>query len=386
MPEPAEQGDQGSQVEQIANTPQASADQPTIAKQSDKAPSFPGVMDFLDIPPELQERLAPKAEAAETETLPESPPTELPEPEPETVETPVDGEGEEEEEEEDEPTAAAQEQQPKVDKRQKRINRLTRQKNDLERQVDHIISENQKLRQQLEKGRPPEDFENKVAPLVGGNLPVIDKEIAICDAKLTWCDNNAEGGEIGEGDKAQYYDAKEIRSWRREAELQRQKLVVAQQRELERLAYVRQEADQQAIALWPEMFDKSTPEYQEAVSIIRKYPFITSIPEANYALGLFIEAGRSMKARAAAAKNGEPQKKHRDIDERVFTTPRVPIAPHTSEPLSREAAPSLTKRYNEAMSKLINDPDGGAGNVAAVFAAQEATAKTQPAGRTQVRT
>lgn len=384
MPEPAAQGDQGSQVDQIANTPQKPADQPTIAKQSDKAPSFSSeVMDFLDIPPELQARLAPKAEA-ETETLPESPPTELPESEPE-IEKPV--EDEEDEEEEIEPAAASQEQPQKVDKRQKRINRLTRQKNDLERQVDHIIAQNQELRKALEQGQAKASTTNQPPGLKGGKLEQITAKIKECDSMLEWCDENPDGGLLGRGENAVEVDATTARFYRRKADADRQEYIVQKREQEWELNQKREQANSEAFALWPEMFDKRTPEFQEAVHIIQQYPFLHELPDANLIVGTFLEGRKKLRDKLnAAGKNGEPQKKHRDVDERVFTTPRVPIAPHTSEPLSREAAPSLTKRYNEAMSKLISDPDGGAGNVAAVFAAQEAARKTQPAGRSQVRT
>jgi len=385
MPEPAEQGDQGSQVEQIANTPQEAADQPTIAKQSDKAPSFsPGVMDFLDIPRELQERLAPKAEA---ETLPESP-TELPKPEPEpeiVKETPVEEEGEEEEE--DESAAVAAEEQPqKVDKRQKRINRLTRQKNDLERQIDHVISENQQLRKAFEQ-RQEKAPKNQPPGLTSGKLDQIKAKIKECESMLEWCDDNPDGGLLGRGEQAVEVDAATARFYRRKAELDRQEFIVEKREQEWELNQKREQANSEASALWPEMFDRRTPEFQEAVQILQQYPFVQELPDANLIVGTFLEGRRKLRDKLnAAAKNGEPQKKHRDVDERVFTTPRVPIAPHTPEPLSREAAPSLNKRYNEAMSKLINDPDGGSGNVAAVFAAQEQARKTQPASRSQVRT
>jgi hypothetical protein len=362
MPEPIE-AVQGAQNEQGATAPAAQPDKQTTVKTSET--SGPSVMDLLDIPPEVQQRVAPKAEPKAEKQA------ETPEPEPETQAEPQEEEGEEEEEVEEKVAADTAAATEKIDKREKRINRLTRQKAELEAKLDAVAAENHKLRTAQQKEEPG----NHPAPLVGGNLPAIQQELATIDATLEWCDNNAEGGEIGEGDKTQYFDAKAIRAWRRDAELKRQKFVVAEQKELERLAGVREQADQQAISLWPEMFDKSKPEYQEAVAIIRQYPFITSIPEANYALGMMIEGSRSLKTKAT--KKGQPQKQHRDIDERVFSTPRVPIAPHTPEPPTRESTPSSQKQLNEAMSSLVKDSDGSTESVAAVFAAQDKRAKRE---------
>jgi len=400
MPEPIQEAGQSTQTEQIASTPAPSVgpDQPTTVKTSETSGSSgKSLMDLLDIPPEVQSRLGGGTAKAEQEQpelpieqRPEGRPSpgeeQRPEGRPSPPEEPEELASDEEEgEEEEEPPTAEAGATEKVDKRQKRINRLTRKKAELESQLDAVAAENYKLREAIQKGQG-QPLENQVAPLTGQNLSAIQSEIARCDATLEWCDNNAEGTEIGEGDKTQYYDAKAIRAWRRDSEVKRQKAVVAEEKELERLAFVRQQADQQAVALWPEMFDKSKPEYQEAVSIIRKYPFITAIPEANYALGLFIEAGRSMKAKAAknpASVAG--QKQHRDIDERVFTTPRVPIAPHTPEPSSRESKPSSQKQLNEAMSRLTKDVDGSAESLTNVFAAMENAQKTRASSRSPVR-
>jgi hypothetical protein len=225
--------------------------------------------------------------------------------------------------------------------------------------------------------------ENQPAPLIGGELSLIEQKLKTEDEVLAWCDRNSEGGQLGEGEKAQYIDSDGVRKWRRDSEARRQELVVEKKDELKRLASVRERADQEAYAMCPEMFDKSKPEYQEAVAYVYKYPFLTVIPEANRALALLIEGRKALQAKATA-KNGQ-RKPTRDIDERVFTTPRVPIAPHTPEPPSRESKPSSQKRYNEAMSRLVNDPDGGAENLADVFAAREAADKTRPTTRSPVK-
>lgn len=379
MPKSPTEAIQPSQ--ESATTPQqVVADQPTTEKTTD----IRGIAQFLDIPDSVLDRIAPKPAEKEPESEPVTEPvTSEATEEPEALTEPT-GELDEEEpegEEQPEKEPVEGEQPQKIDKRQKRINRLTRQKSELQTQLDNLAAENQKLRTQ--NGSKPED---QPAPLVGGRLPAIQQEIAKCDAILAWCDDNAEGGEFGEGDKATFYDAKAIKGWRRNAETARQKHVVEEGKETDRLAQARAQADQQAYLAWPEMFDKSTPEYQEAVGYIQRYPFLVNIPEANVALGLLLEGAKSLKARSQKNGQANGEKKHKDIDERAFSTPRVPIAPHSAGPPSRESKPSSQKKFNEAMSNLVKDQDNNDKWLAEAFAAIEEQNRSATTGRTPVKT
>lgn len=377
MPEPNE-AIQATQ-DTNASTPPSPADQPTTQKTNEKS-----VLDYLDIPPELQERLAPKA-------VEESNPAEEPEPEvqqPEKDEEPKELEPDEDDADDAEEEAPAAEQQPqKVDKRLKRINRLTRQKSELTTQLDNIAAENYRLRQQLENGQKQQQTQDQPLGLTGGKLPEIQSEIDKIDAQLAWCDNNADGGEIGEGDKAQYYDGATVKAWRRSAEMARQEKVVEKREEIWNLEQARKQSDSNAYQLWPDMFDKRNPDFQEAVAIIRRYPFLQALPEANLIVGTYLEGLKKLreKVKANGSSNGQVQKQHRDLDERVFGTPRVPIAPHTSEPPTRESKPSSKNMLNEAMSRLAKDSDGSSESVANVFAAMEKARGARPSSRSPVR-
>jgi hypothetical protein len=334
----------------------------------------------LDIPPELQGRLAPKA----VETKPEPEEADIPVQPEKANEEPEELEPDEDEAEPEETEAPAAEQAPqKVDKRLKRINRLTRKKAELETQLDSVAAENYRLRQELSKGQAQAP-QNQPPGLTGGRLATLQSEIDKCDAMLEWCDQNADGTEIGEGAEAKYYDAGTIKAWRRSAETARQEKVVEKREELWNLEQARKQSDQSAYQLWPEMFDKRNPEFQEAVALIRQYPFLQALPEANLVLGTFLE-GRKKLREKLNGKNGQVQKQHRDIDERVFTTPRVPIAPHSPEPPTRESKPSSQKQLNEAMSRLAKDSDGSSDSVAEVFAAMEKTRQSRPNSRSPVK-
>src|SRR4030095_12741186 len=144
------ESDKTSQVPQtgVADTP-PSADMPRTEAGSDRG----NLMDFLDIPADVQGQLKPREVAPELTGDVPIPPEETESPPP-TGEQPSRDEevGEEEPEEEPEPEpAAAPEEQPKLDKRQKRINRLTRQKSKLQTKLDTAYRQAEEMRQQLEQ-------------------------------------------------------------------------------------------------------------------------------------------------------------------------------------------------------------------------------------------
>jgi hypothetical protein len=362
MSEPSEAG-QGAQTEQIAPTPQT-ADQPTTVTQTDQ--QLQGLLDHLDIPPELHSRIA-----ATTGTSPEPPstfPAEQPPEQPPEQEAEQPPEQPPEQEDEDEQTPEG-EQAP--DKRQKRINRLTRQKRELEEEVKAY---RQAIEQQQQGGGPqphPVPSANQRLAHISDEY-TLNSEIAKATQIMEWCDANADGLTTeGPDGTERYHEPAQVNKWRREAE----KVVLdAPQRrdEIRLFTVARTQYDQIAQQVWPELFDKSTPEHQAAAQLLAQYPNIRSSPQANYAAGLVIEGVRSLITRLNTANGQQPAPQHRDIDERAFTTPRVPIAPHSPEPPSREARPSSQKVLNQALDKLQNDPDGSAESLAAAFNAMSA--------------
>jgi hypothetical protein len=375
----------GGQVPQtvVADTP-PKADEP---RTTDAGSQGKDLMSFLDIPAEVQGQLKPREAPTE---LPGDvpPPTETPEQPPhQEVELPKEEAADEEpEEEEEEPAAQQQEEPPKVDKRQKRINRLTRQKSELAAKLDAAAAEREELRKKLEQ------FEGKqqqpIVPTGIGRLGWISseqqlaQEYAKAQGVMDWCDQNPQGATVGEGENEKYYDPETIAGWRREAE----KLVMTapmRREELRQYSTARNYYDGLVKQAWPELLDQTTQDYQIAEAIRQQYPVLRHLPQGDYVVGLLVEGAKSLDARNA--KNGQqPPKQHRDIDERAFA-PRVPLSPHTANPPTRTAAPSSKQRLNEAMDNLIKDPDGSETSVAAAFGALDAARPHQrPTAKTPV--
>jgi hypothetical protein len=354
-------------------------------------------MDQLDIPPEVQAQITPKEVEVELPgDVPQQPPpdqapqTELPAAEPEV---------EEEEEPEAEPEQVAASDQPKPDKRQKRINRLTRQKSELQGKLDAAFQQNQELLQQLQQIQGAQTAQ--AGPAVPGqsrlqwirNEVDLDREINAAKNMVDWCDSNESGeGLTDEQISPLYRDAvsngdlmpeeakaKTIALWRREAD----KVVRdGPQRKDEIRAYQDYQSryTESAKAMFPTIFDENNVDHKAAMQLIKDNPVLATMPDKMLIAGLLVEGYKSVIAR-----NGQqPQRQHRDIDERAFG-PRVPLAPHSANPPTRPASPSSKQKLDEATSNLIKDVDGSASSVAKMFAALESARPSQrPSPRTPV--
>jgi hypothetical protein len=366
--------------------------------RQDTAEISTGIADYLDIPDDVLKQIAPKVvkePKAEAKTPPAPEKAEKPEHEeqeeeevkqpkqsPDTEEEPDEEEGEAETETEEEQPAAAEQQKP--DKRQKRINRLTRKNAELEAQLDLVFNEYRTLKEKVEG----KESAAVAAPGTVGlshiaNERQLTQEVAQAEAIIDWCDQNAEGVMIEEAGKEKFIESQEVAKWKRKAE-KTVRIAPLRQKELEAYSQSQNYFDGLAKQAWPELFDKRSNEYQLAQSILAEFPPVKTSPQANWAVGLVIEGMKSLQGKTApkgqAAANAAP--KHRDIDERAFS-PRVPLAPHTAEPPSREPTPSAHKRLKEATSALLADPDGSVGSLAKVFGALDLTARTS-GGRQRV--
>jgi hypothetical protein len=381
--------DKVSQVSQteIADAPPKADSQPrTETTVQDTSPK--GVMDYLDIPPEVQKVLAANLEAEQPKVSepPAEEPTDEREPSPAPSTAETEEEGEEEPDESEKPAAEAHPPE-KIDKRQKRINRLTRQKSELQTKLDEGAQREQALAQKLAQYEGKQQAAATAAPVGPGRLSWItnerqlNDEVEKAEAIVDWCDANNEGVTIGEGDKEEYKSPDDIADWRRKAE----KVVLSapkRREEIRAFTGIRSHYEGLARQNWPTMFDQGSKENQMAVQILQAFPWIQQLPQAAYAVGLLIEGANVVDARTSG-KNGA--RAHRDIDERAFS-PRVPIAPHTPEnPPGTRSIPSSKQKVNKAMSDLVQDQDGSAENLARAFAAMDESEIRRPKSTTPVR-
>ena len=146
----------------------------------------------------------------------------------------------------------------------------------------------------------------------------IDDELGHIDRFKKWADGNPEGGTFKAGEKTFVMDSDSIRD--NLAQLENRKIRLEAKREvrLERLRddfkTGREKAHIEAVKLYPWITDKGTPEFQEALSIIRANPDVLKrvdfeLVVARQVVGLRLEKealkkGKPGKPGAAAPRTG----------------------------------------------------------------------------------
>jgi hypothetical protein len=246
----------------------------------------------------------------------------------------------------------------KPNKWQKRINRLTRQKSQLEEALDAKEAQLRELRSKLE------GLENRSAPIPAGRGPLsyvaderqLAQEVQKAEALLEFCDEHPDGVTVDAGKETErFIEPGEIAKWRRAAE---KTLLHAPLRrdEIRQYGVQRAKSDQAAMQICPQLFERGSDENKAAVALLQLVPEVASRPDINHLAALVIEGVKAVQARAARANgssNGSPAK---GIGARALG-PRAPVAPHTANPpVERSESLSGTKRLKEAMDKLVAEP------------------------------
>jgi hypothetical protein len=346
-------------------------------------PSSDSLMDKLGIPEDIQQQIKPKPETgdrkpdsgddAEGENTQRSTSNAEPSTEEDAADSPSrTGDSAATEDQTDGEQLPEEEVQPqqgrKLTKEQKRINRLVRQRNEAERAADATAAENQQFReyfarQQQEQGAQQQSEMPAGATSVLDRVatePQLNTEIARAKALREWCDANAEGVTIGEGENQKFTPPEQVAKWAREAD----KIIADAPLRLDQIRAVtqaRQVYNQTAFQICPELFDRSKPEHQLASALLQELPrTIHQHPGINLFLADWVRGYQARQAEtgnriADTGKNGNGngQQQKRAIDDRAFA-PRIPLAPHTDITTSRgNAEPSSRKTVDKAMKNLI---------------------------------
>lgn len=197
---------------------------------------------------------------------------------------------------------------------QKRIDKLTAQRKAADEKAAQLERELNELRAELEtkESSPP-------VPAVSGEQPFSDvwdqtklkDEYAKARQLKRWCEDNADGAELGGKD----YSDEEIKAIKRKVEDAIDIHIPA------RLEFLRQHQQLKPVVeqTYPFWKDRSSTEYQEAQQVLRTMPGLATLPEYQILIGDFLE-GR--KARLARSKKAVPTVKR--------PAPRQPAQPATS--------------------------------------------------------
>ena len=247
-----------------------------------------------------------------------------------------------EEADEDKETEEEAEQTPKGLSKgvQKRIDKLTAQKKDAEKQI-HELSERLK---ELESSEP--QTEKQVVP-VGKDLnpyfslqteKEIQDEVKNARQVRRWAEENADGAVVrGKDGQEIEYSAEEVRKIRLNAIDALEEHLPAQ------FQYVanRKQFDAEAEKEYPFWKQRQSPEYQFANELIRAFPEIQKFPDFKISIGDMIE-GRKVRE-SKSKKVAQPIK-------------RAPVAPKSSSaPASVPSKVAKSKFAEDSFRKSPNE-------------------------------
>lgn len=206
----------------------------------------------------------------------------------------------------------------------------------------------------------------------------LDQLIAYHEAVIDLATQNPDGVQIGEGDAAKFLPPEELATLRRGSE-KFMRGSERRRRELREHAAQRQSYDAQAIRDFPEVMKKDTPEFQTAVKLAGRYPWVCQLPEANYALGLMVEGFKALNGRVSKSKSKNGANgaggNNEDLDERLtpeYQRENIPptAAAIPNKPQRSPASAGLNAKKADQIAKNFTRPQGATtANLASAFEA-----------------
>ncbi len=385
MPDADNAADPGVNGEQQANG--APAEAAPVEQQQGSEPQpisrMGALAQALNLPPDVAKLMTEKAESGNAG--PRNP-EQQPEKEEDQFESQktrngdLEGEADASPEQEHEQEEGSPFKDPRV---QQRLGKARRQKERLETALEQAERERDELKAKLEgdaRQQGPQAPPSKGALGQVTNEADLNRWVSEAETAVDWCDENAEGTTVGEGESAKFISPEEVAKYRRQAE----KIVLhAPERRLQirdslqTVTVATNHFNGQAKERYPWLFQPESREYAEAMQLMQTEPAVQlalsqnpgfqQSPARNLLLGYVITG---MKASRGNAQPGaEPL--NPDLPPSLVRK-HPPLAPVTAGPPSRSAAPNGTKRVAEAMQTVVTQGGDRESLMAAIRARREA--------------
>lgn len=246
-------------------------------------------------------------------------------------------------------------------KMQKRIDRLTAQREELRAQnaelAERFGRENEELRQRLaryETARPQNDpVERAVAK--SREVGEIDGQIEAYERFVDWAGDNPEGGIWEEDGKQHNLDGQSVKSLRSTAERELRRLAARRESRLESMRSQfqakRDAAHAEAVRLYPWLSNKQSPEFQEALAILRERPELLQLPDVELRVGREVTGLRLEREALKKAKTA-PKAKPAAAPTPVVTTPSAAAPRQGSRPTNEVRAAEESYQQSGRVSDL----------------------------------
>jgi len=344
------------------DTPKVESRNSEVENQEQSASSVKGIANLLGLPADVTERITADAESRKSEVESRKPEPEKPDGDAVDAD---EHKGETETEQEHEEGEHAEGSPFKDERVQKRISKEVRRRSKAEERADQLEQELDEAKQKLEGHARQQQPQGPQAPASKGLLGNVTNEQQLgqweehATTQMEWCDANADGVTVGEGNAERFVEPTEIAKYRKEME---KVLLQAPKRRQEirdalgqRMGAV-QHYDAIAKGEAPEFWDAKSEQHKQLATIgqedeviagfLRDNPAVLNDPRINVLLTRYVRGYESRNSKVES-RNLDP-----DLPESL-TRKHPPIAPITADPPSRSAAPTGSKRFTEAKQDVL---------------------------------
>lgn len=368
MPQPDGAADPGVKPEPVAQTQSASTATIPETTTETTSSSTSSLMEKLGVPAEVQQELEsrkPKPEAAEpAQAEPEANAAAPAQTEPEQHDDP-DAEAS------DEPKPSKTWPEDVQKEFQKRVGKEARKRRLALERAEKVELENEQLRAQLEATHPvtvmPSD-NDLLADVT--NETQLEERVKIAKAGRDLYRSRLNGFTVNEGTpQERFVSPEEVAITLGRFEDVINEAAPRKQREMQE----RREYDRVARAKYPQLFDRTSEDYQRAAGALQRFPWLARDPAANIFIGDYLRGAKARMAEEnqASASSGDPAA-DKIISARTLTPPIAPNVPAAQR--SNGSTPSR-KNVDQAMNNLVADGSREA-LIAAIRAKREAGNKT----------
>jgi len=241
---------------------------------------------------------------------------------------------------------------------QKRVGKLTAQRNEAREALAELKAEVDQLKEQLHQAKPQAQEAHPGDRSFGRDRTVqeIDMTLQGVEGFLQWADQNPDGGTYAEGEKSYQLSDEDVRSYRRRCENDRIRLNARKEARLETLRLDfdarRAAAHDEAVKLYPWVTQKGSPEFQDAMQVIQRNPAVLEQPDFELIIARQVTGQRL--EREAVKKLAKPAAKTAPR----AVTPVVTHSPSTTQAKGANAAATvsaLEKQIHEAGKVSVHD-------------------------------
>jgi len=266
----------------------------------------------------------------------------------------------------EEPPKAVRELQKQLNKKHAKLQETREELADLREEVKALRENPQQPAPKSTQQHPSETHAE-----ADRSVQEIDSELSGAEAFMAWAEENPHGGTFESEGKTYDLTDEQVRDLRRQSERQQIRLNAKRETRLEMLRQdwetKRQTSHGEAVKLYPWVGNQNSPEFQEALSIIRENPAVLQRPDFELVVARQVTGHRLEREALKKTKAGMPPKRK--------ATPVVTFAPSAAPKSNATKAATVS-----AAEKQFSEGGGREGDLSKLLAQKRLARQEARAG------